>query len=217
MPALIEPVVLEGRHVRLVPLTLAHVPALLAAGNVSRETYGFTVVPATEATMTSYVETALREQREGRSVPFATLEAASSRVVGCTRFAFIEHWDWPAEVPPDREAAAAEAVEIGWTWLSATAQRTGINTEAKLLMLTHAFETWRVYRVHLKTDSRNVRSRAAIERLGAKFDGILRAHSPASEGGVRDAAWYSILDGEWPEVKERLAARLEPAAAATLG
>ena len=99
-------------------------------------------------------------------------------------------------------------MEIGWTWLAADAQRTAINTEAKLLMLGHAFEAWRVRRVNLRTDSRNLRSRAAIERLGAKLDGILRAHMPASDGGVRDTATYSLLATEWPQAKERLAGRL---------
>ena len=99
-------------------------------------------------------------------------------------------------------------VEIGWTWLAAAAQRTPINTEAKLLMLTHAFETWRVHAVKLNTDARNARSRAAIERIGARFDGVLRAHRPASDGGIRDTAAFSLLEAEWPAAKRHLLARL---------
>jgi RimJ/RimL family protein N-acetyltransferase len=156
--------------------------------------------------MRTYVQTALALRDAGAAVPFATVRLADGRVVGSTRFANFEYWAWPsgARSPPE----PPDAVEIGWTWLAADAQRTAINTEAKLLMLGHAFEEWRVRRVNLRTDSRNLRSRAAIERLGAKLDGILRAHVPASDGGVRDTATYSLLAQEWPGAKARLQARL---------
>jgi RimJ/RimL family protein N-acetyltransferase len=131
-------------------------------------------------------------------------------VVGTTRFCYIEFWDWEPGSPHQRGAHLPDALEIGYTWLSPAAQRTGINTEAKLLMLTHAFETWRVHRVRLTTDARNERSRKAIERLGAGFDGVLRAARTAFDGGIRDSAHYSILDSEWPEIKRALAKRLLP-------
>jgi N-acetyltransferase len=127
-------------------------------------------------------------------------------VVGSTRFMNIEHFAWKVPSDLQRNEDAIDAVEIGATWLGAEARRTAINTHAKLLMLTHAFETWQVRRVTLKTDSRNARSRNAIERLGARLDGILRAHMPAFDGAVRDTAFYSILCDEWPAVGERLRA-----------
>jgi N-acetyltransferase len=199
---------LEGRHVRLEPLSLDHVPALVAAASVSRETYRFTWVPDGEAAMRRYVEAALAARDAGAAVPFATVRRDDGRVSGSTRFGNLEYWSWPDESgkqPPD----PPDAAEIGWTWLASDAQRTAINTEAKLLMLGYAFETWRVRRVNLRTDARNVRSRSAIERLGAKLDGILRAHMPAYDGsGVRDTATYSLLEAEWPDARHRLVARL---------
>jgi RimJ/RimL family protein N-acetyltransferase len=203
----LAPVILQGRHVRLEPLALAHVPALCRAAAGPRETYGFTVVPADEASMRAYVQSALAEHAARRAMPFATLDATGT-VVGATRFGHIEFWTWPPGNPNQRGAETPDVVEIGWTWLAARTQRTAVNTEAKLLMLTHAFETWRVHRVSLMTDARNTRSRQAIERLGARADGVLRAQRPATDGGIRDTAAYSILEGEWPAVKARLRARL---------
>ncbi|MFL5312576.1 MAG: GNAT family N-acetyltransferase [Myxococcales bacterium] len=195
----------EGAHVRLEPLELRHVPALTAAASGARETYAFTWVPEGEAAMLRYVEEALALRASGAAVPFATIQRATGRAIGSTRFFNFEYFRCPegARGPPQ----PPDAVEIGWTWLAADAQRTPVNTEAKLLMLTHAFESWRVLRVNLRTDARNARSRAAIERLGAKLDGILRAHVPASDGGVRDTATYSLLASEWPAAKARLQAR----------
>jgi RimJ/RimL family protein N-acetyltransferase len=201
-------VTLEGRYVRLEPLSLAHVPALLAAATGSRETFGLTHVPADEPAMRRYVESALADQQAGRALPFATLDRKAARVVGSTRFGNVEFWDWPPGSPLQRGADVPDVVEIGWTWLAPDAQRTAVNTEAKLLMLRHAFETWRVHRVSLNTDARNTRSREAILRLGARFDGILRAARVASDGGIRDTAAYSILDTEWPAVRDNLTARL---------
>ena len=170
------PLTLEGTHVRLEPLALAHVPALAGAASGPRGTYALTWVPEGEAAMRRYVEEAIALREGGAAVPFATVQRATGRAIGSTRFFNFEYFRWPdgaraAPQPPD-------AVEIGWTWLAADAQRTAANTDAKLLMLTHAFESWRVLRVNLRTDARNARSRAAIERLGARLDGILRAHLP---------------------------------------
>jgi RimJ/RimL family protein N-acetyltransferase len=201
------PVTLAGRRVRLEPLSLDHVPALVAAASESRATYGFTFVPVDAAAMAGYVRVALADQERGLAIPFATVDREDDHVVGSTRFGNIERWlSQPAAAAPP-PSAVPHAVEIGWTWLAARAQRTAVNTEAKLLMLGHAFDEWGVERVSLRTDARNLRSRAAIERLGARLDGVLRAHMPAYDGGVRDTACYSILRSEWPEVKARLAAR----------
>ena len=211
-PSRVPPVTLEGRHVRLEPLTLHHAEGLLAVTGGPRETYGFTTVPASEEEMRRYIGTALADQEAGRALPFATVDRARGRVVGTTRFGNIEFWNWPAGHPLQRGPDVPDVVEIGWTWLAADAQRTAINTEAKLLMLGHAFERWRVHRVSLMTDARNARSRAAIERLGARFDGVVRAQRMAADGGIRDTACFSILEREWPEVRERLAGRLRRAA-----
>jgi N-acetyltransferase len=204
----VTPVVLEGRHVRLEPLTTAHAAALAAAGSGPRDTYGFTVVPADLAEARRYIDAALGDQAAGRALPFATVSRATERVVGSTRFGNIEFWPWASGNPHQRGAALPDVVEIGWTWLSADAQRTAFNTEAKLVMLTHAFEAWRVHAVKLNTDARNARSRAAIERIGARLDGVLRCARPASDGGIRDTAAFSLLEREWPEAKTRLLARL---------
>lgn len=204
----VTPVVLEGRWVRLEPLTVEHAAALLRAASGPRETYGLTLVPDTLAEAAAYIETALREEAARRSLPFATVDRATGRVVGSTRFLNIEYWTWPAGNAHQRGAERPDVVEIGATWLAAAAQRTPINTEAKLLMLTHAFDRWRVHRVSLMTDARNERSRAAILRLGARFDGVLRAARPASDGAIRDTAAFSILEAEWPAVRAKLEARL---------
>jgi len=204
----VAPVTLEGRHVRLEPLGLAHAAALVAAACGPRDTYHFTLVPPDLGAMRAYIESALADQAAGRALPFATVSRGSGQVVGSTRFGNIEFWPWPAGNVHQRGAERPDVVEIGWTWLAAAAQRTPLNTEAKLLMLTHAFEVWRVHAVKLNTDARNARSRAAIERIGARFDGVLRAHRPASDGGIRDTAAFSLLEAEWPMAKARLLARL---------
>ena len=203
-------VTLAGRHVRLEPLSKAHLPGLLEAALGPRATFSLTSVPADEASMRAYVDFAQSQFEAGQALPFATIDAARNRVVGSTRFAALERWTWPAGRPAPEPAVDFEVAEIGWTWLAPSAQRTPINTEAKLLMLTHAFEVWKLRRVMLKTDARNARSRAAIERIGARFDGVLRAHMPSFDGGIRDSAFYSILAAEWPEAKARLLAKLSP-------
>jgi RimJ/RimL family protein N-acetyltransferase len=210
MATRLRPVVLEGRHVRLEPLTLSHVGDLWAAARGPRDTYVFTTVPGDEAATVRYIETALREQEAGRSLPFATIARPSGRVVGSTRFLNIEFWTWPPGNALQRGEDVPDVVEIGATWLAADAQRTAINTEAKLLMLSHAFETWRVHRVSLMTDARNQRSRNAILRVGAQFDGVIRAQRVAVDGMIRDTAAFSILESEWPTVKDKLRARLTP-------
>ena len=209
----VRPVVLEGRHVRLEPLGAGHAHDLLAAARGERETYGFTTVPADEPAMAAYIETALRDQEAGRALPFATVAKgmgakATGRVVGSTRFGNIEFWPWAPGNANQRGLDLPDVVEIGWTWLAADIQRTPVNTEAKRLMLAHAFEMWRVHRVSLMTDARNERSRNAILRIGARFDGVIRAQRVASDGGIRDTAAFSILDHEWLAVKREMQSRL---------
>jgi RimJ/RimL family protein N-acetyltransferase len=215
---MIEPVTLENAFVRLEPLREAHIPALLEiAQRASSGEYVLTTVPATLEGMTAYVQTALEAHAQGRALPFATC-APDGTVLGSTRLANLESWAWNPGHPLARTDGTPDAAEIGWTWLDSRAQRTRVNTSAKLLMLTHAFETWRVHRVTLKTDARNTRSRNAILRLGATLEGVLRAHVPAADGmigraerdGIRDSAMYSIVIAEWPAVKARLEGMLEP-------
>ena len=207
-PSRVRPVVLEGRHVRLEPRGLDHARALLAAASGPRDTYGFTTVPADEPAMAGYIESALRDQAAGRALPFATVARAAGRAVGSTRFGNIEFWAWPPGNANQRGEDTPDVAEIGWTWLAAEAQRTPINTEAKLLMLTHAFEEWRVHRVSLMTDARNERSCNAILRVGARFDGVIRAQRTAVDGTIRDTAAFSILESEWPTIKSKLQSRL---------
>jgi len=200
----VEPVpvvTFEGEVVRLEPLGPEHVPGLVRAASADRATYRFTTVPDGRVEVERYIAKALAERDAGISLPFATV--AGGEVVGSTRFMNIERWDWPAG------GRDPDAVEIGSTWLSAAAQRTAVNAEAKLLMLAHAFEVWQVQRVTLKTDARNERSRRAIERLGGHLDGVLRAWQPASDAPrPRDTAIYSILASEWPGVRDGLSGRL---------
>jgi RimJ/RimL family protein N-acetyltransferase len=205
----LAPVVLAGRHVRLEPLGVGHVAGLVAAAaNAgSRDSFLWTYVPGDEAEMRAYVDAALADQAGGRAIPFATVR--DGEVVGSTRFFNVERWIWPPGSRLQRPPGCADGLEIGWTWLAASAQRTVVNTEAKRLMLSHAFEAWGVWRVTLKTDARNARSRAAIERLGARLDGLLRANQPAVDDTPRNSAVYSILAEEWPEIRAKLDARLD--------
>jgi RimJ/RimL family protein N-acetyltransferase len=204
----LTPFSLAGRFVRLEPIAPAHAAPLAEAAAESRATYGLTFVPDGLAAMEAYVAEALANAERGVEVPFATVDARSGRVVGSTRFS-LERWSWPAPLSPVAPAPlGADAVEIGRTWLAASAQRTAINSEAKLLMLEHAFTTWRVYRVSLKTDARNLRSREAIARLGCRCDGILRGHSAGYDGTVRDVVFFSLLRDEWPAARARLQERL---------
>ena len=190
----VAPCTLAGRHVRLEPLTERHAEALWAVGR-DPELWRFTITRVdSPETMRNYVATALAEQEAGLALPFVTMETSSGRVIGSTRFHTIS--------PEDRR------VEIGWTWLGRPWQRTAANTEAKYLMLRHAFETWGCVRVELKTSRLNERSRAAIRRIGGVEEGILRRHRRNADGTWRDTVYYSILDDEWPAVKQRLESSL---------
>ena len=189
----LDPVTLDGEHVRLEPLSFDHVEALQAAGDDPRLFRWFGSDLSSPAAMREWVEAALDARDRGEALPFATVRRATDEVVGSTRF---------GNVAPDHDR-----VEIGWTWLAHEAQRTPVNTEAKYLMLEHAFETGGCIRVEFKTDSRNRRSRAALRRIGATEEGTLRQHMRTHQG-VRDSVYYSVLDVEWPTVKRELASRL---------
>ena len=193
--------VLEGATVLLRPLAISDAAALAAAAAESRQHYVYTRVPDGIAEAASYIAAALRERDDGRRMPFATLWR--DRVVGSTSYLDVQQWRWPAGSPLQR-TDTPDAVEIGATWLSHSAQRTRCNTEAKLLMLRHAFDAWEVHRVALKTDERNARSRRAIERLGARLDGVRRADMPGHDGSVRSSAYYSIVRAEWPAIRAKL-------------
>ena len=196
--AFVEPVTLEGRHVRLEPMTRERADAIataLAAAAVDGNMWEskVTTIARPEGTR-AYVDQALVELDAGVSMPFSTVDRASGKVVGSTRYMNIE--------------APHRRLEIGTTWIGKSFQRTAINTEAKYLMLKHAFETLRCIAVDLRTHEKNLQSRAAIERLGAKLDGILRNHRILPDGSLRNTATYSIIDTEWPAVKAWLEARL---------
>ncbi len=191
----VQPVTLEGRLVRLEPLSLGHLPGLIEAG---RDPVTWRWMPApgdTDARMRRIVEEALAARERGDELPFATLDAASGRVVGSTRYLSI--------VAPHRR------LEIGWTWLGPAARGTAVNSEAKLLMLEHAFERLGARRVEFKTDALNERSRAALLAIGATFEGILRRHMQMRDGRERDSAYFSVVADEWPPVRSALEARIE--------
>jgi RimJ/RimL family protein N-acetyltransferase len=205
------PFTLEGAHVRLEPLSVDHVDELLEAATGDRSTFTYTLVPSDRPAMTTYVERALGHAATGDQVPFATRSLALGTVVGATRFYELEPWDWTALEPgatPAPHDGVRDRASIGHTWIGPAAQRTPVNTEAKLLMLGHAFESWGVRAVRLQTDSRNARSRAAIERIGCSLDGVLRVDRPAADGAVRHSAVFSITADEWPAARRRLEERL---------
>jgi RimJ/RimL family protein N-acetyltransferase len=196
-------VTLRGRHVTLTPLSVDDVPGLVHAASGDRSTFGWSIVPGTIDGMEDVVRRLLADRDQRIAVPFATRRSDTSEVIGMTRFLTLR-WFFDHEYP--------DAVEIGGTFLSASAQRTAANTEAKLLMMTHAFDVWGVRRLDLKTDERNERSRRAIERIGGQFEGVLRNWQAAQVDGegelTRNSAMYSILPTEWPDVRERLEERL---------
>lgn len=202
-----ESSVLQGRHVRLEPLDPRHIDGLVAAAGNDSELYRWSPVPQDKAAATKYVETAIAWRDAGTAVPFAVVRAADGVVIGSSRFWNIERWAWP-EGHPSHGRKTPDACEIGYTWFARSAIRTAANTDSKLLMLTYAFETWRVLRVCFHTDSRNQRSRAALERIGGQYEGILRAHRIAADFIPRDSVRYSIVALEWPAVKEKLLQRL---------
>jgi RimJ/RimL family protein N-acetyltransferase len=193
----LDPVILEGPHVRLVPMTREHLPALWQAGSDADLWRWTTAQVHAEDDMRRYVEAALRMQAQGTALPFVTTDPATGQVVGSTRFANAD--------------AESRRVEIGWTWIAAPWRRTALNTQAKYLMLRHAFESLGCMRVELKTDALNQRSRNAILRIGAREEGVLRKHAITEGGRVRDTVYFSVLDDEWPGVRARLEQMLAPA------
>jgi RimJ/RimL family protein N-acetyltransferase len=206
-----EPLVLEGNLVRLEPLGYEHVDELLDAAGADRTSFRYTWVPADRPAMTAYVAAALVNADDGNEVPFATRSIALDRVVGSTRFYELERWDWPPVEPGVEQAShdgTFDRVSIGHTWLAPAAQRSPVNTEAKLLMLDHAFTRWGARAVRLQTDARNKRSRTAMARIGCTLDGVLRSDRPAVDGSVRDSAIFSMTADEWPGAKLGLQKRL---------
>ncbi len=202
---------LRGRFVHLLPLAAEHVDDLLAAATDDRTTFDLTPVPWDRDGMVTYVAKAVARRDAGDQLPFATFSVDHRRIVGSTRFYDLATWDWSTGRPDAaglRRPGQLDVASIGYTWLDPVAQRSPVNTEAKFLMLTHAFEQWGVRRVRIQTDVRNARSRAAIERLGCTFDGALRADMPGADGMVRDSAVFSMLADEWPTHRQRLAERL---------
>ena len=192
---------LEGSLVRLEPLAKGHAEDLALAAEEDRSSYGFTLVPRASE-VCDYLAAQFARTAAGL-IPFAQVRRADGRAVGCTAF-------WDPRYRPG--SGGLRAIEIGFTWLASSAQSSGINTEAKLLLMSHAFERLRVARVDLKTDARNHRSRCALEALGATFEGVLRDWSmswaPGEEGLLRDSAMYSVIASEWRAVKDRMAGRL---------
>jgi RimJ/RimL family protein N-acetyltransferase len=190
----VELIVLEGGRVRLEPLSRAHHAGLCEVG-LDEELWRWIPVPVrTSAEMEAYIDTALQEQASGMSLPFALVEKSSGRAIGSTRYANIDR--------------VHHRVEIGWTWVAREWQRTAVNTEAKYLLLRHAFETLGCIRVELKTDSLNTRSREAILRIGAREEGIFRNHMITASGRIRHTVYFSIVDAEWPEVGSNLKRKL---------
>jgi N-acetyltransferase len=190
----VTPIVLEGRHIRLEPLRKDHLAGLAAVGLDEELWRWIPTAVRTVEEMAAYIATALGEQAQGVSLPFALVERQTRRLIGSTRYGNIDR--------------THHRVEIGWTWVAREWQRTAVNTEAKYLLLKHAFETLGCIRVELKTDSLNERSRAAILRIGAREEGIFRNHMITASGRIRHTAYFSIVDSEWPAVKAGLEARL---------
>ncbi|HTK81708.1 MAG TPA: GNAT family protein [Bacteroidota bacterium] len=191
----IRPVTLEGNHVRLEPLGLEHHAALCEVG-LDQELWKITMtLIRTSDEMKQYILTALSEQREARSLPFAIIEKQSGKAIGSTRYGNID--------------VINKRVEIGWTWIARKWQRTAVNTETKYLLLTYAFETLGCIRVEFKTDSINSQSRNALLRIGAKEEGILRNHMIAPGGRLRHSVYFSIIDSEWPQAKKNLERKLQ--------
>ncbi len=193
-----RPPELQGKAIRLEPLSHAHVPGLLAAAAGGAELYRWTSVPPDEAGMRRYVETAVAAGDRGTAEPFAVVRAQDDAIIGSTRFFDLSYWPWP------EPRTAPDSCEIGYSWLSPLAIRTGANTEMKRLMLTHAFEAWQVRSVCLHTDARNQRSRDAMERIGLHFEGVLRSHRLGADLTPRDSARFSVTAAEWPQVRQRL-------------
>ena len=194
---------LIGRYVRLEPLEEAHAEGLVNAASADMSLYRWSPVPQGLKEVKEYIQTALELRALGSALAFATIRKEDDAIIGSTRFFNIEKWQW-ANGNARRDRIYPDACEIGYTWLTKSAVRTAANTEAKLLLLQMAFEKWQVFRVCFHADVRNERSCAAIERIGGKMEGILRAHRLAVDQIPRDSARFSILISEWPEVRHRL-------------
>jgi RimJ/RimL family protein N-acetyltransferase len=200
-------------------MTKAHVDALTEAATADRSTFSLAPVPRDRAEMERYVDRALAEHASFKSVPFVVEHAG--KIVGSYRLMSLEWWTWPdgpivVEGEPRHPGSnPPDVAEIGHAWITPAAQRTAVNSSVCYLLMKHAFEEWKVHRLVLKTDARNERSRNAIQRLGGKLEGILRSHTPAADGIIRDVAMFSILPSEWQELRERLRAGLESARGGT--
>lgn len=190
----ISSVILEGEFVRLEPMKIDHLDALCEVGLVPELWKVTANIVEDREDLQRYVEKALTDQAKGIALPFVTMDKAAGKIVGSTRFGNIE--------------TANRKAEIGWTWIHPDWQRSFVNTEAKLLMLSHAFETWKCIRVELKTDALNHKSRKAIARIGGKEEGTLRHHMITESGRFRDTVFFSIIDEEWETVKRNLSERL---------
>ena len=195
--------VLQGRNVCLEPMEARHIDGLAAASAHDTSLYRWSPVPQGRDEVARYIETALSWRDAGSAVPFVIVRPQDNRVIGSTRFWNLERWAWPS-THPQHGRSVPDACEIGYTWLTGSAIRTAANTESKLMMLRHAFEVWQVVRLCFHTDVRNERSRAALGRIGARFEGVLRAHRMAADYIPRDSARFSILASEWPTVKQHL-------------
>lgn len=211
--SVLSPFSLRGRAVQLEPLDAGHAAGLALAAAEDRASFAFSDVPEGLSAFERYVANNVDLARSGRQLAFAVRLLDGGRIVGSTRFMDLEVFEWPPPWPPGVTRGPAptderppSVCEIGGTWYAPSAQRTVVNTECKLLLLIQAFDVWNVLRVTLKTDSRNERSRAAITRIGAAFEGVRRVHASAIDGGVRDTAYYSIIASEWPNVSNRLTA-----------
>lgn len=198
---------LEGGPVRLEPLGLQHVGGLWRAADGDRSTFALTDVPRSRTQTEEYVRRAVAARESRAGVPYAVVDRTTGAVVGTSRFCHLEFWRWPDDLRP-RPAGQPDAAQIGCTWLAPHVQRTGVNRWSKRLMLALAFDTWKLARVTLRTDSRNVRSREAIVGIGATFEGVLRAAQVGYDGQVRHSASYSILAEDWPRVRAELDRRL---------
>ena len=209
-----EPLQLQGKHVRLEALEQCHADGLATASATEPSLYQWSPIPQGKIEATKYIDTALAWRDAGTAVPFAIVglngDGSDGGVIGSSRFWNIERWLWPPG-HPSHGRKFPDACEIGYTWFASSAIRTAANTESKLLMLTYAFEVWQVLRVCFHTDVRNLRSRAALERIGGQFEGILRAHRMAADFIPRDSVRYSIIASEWPAAKQRLVERLKRA------
>jgi RimJ/RimL family protein N-acetyltransferase len=201
--AVLDPV-LCGSQVRLEPLQADHAPGLAAAAAGDPELYRWTRVPTGQTDALRYVETAAAARQAGTAAPFAVIRLADETLIGSTRLWDLHRFDWPAS-HRRHGSTDPDTCEIGHTWLAHSAIRTGVNTEIKRLMLTFAFETWHVQSVCFHTDARTERSRRALARIGARYEGILRAHRLGADGLPRDSARFAITAADWPAVRAHLA------------